>query len=55
MDTLCLFLTTVTSEDLEYKHYDIKNAFTESHLKENIYLIPPLSVTHKKGHVLKAL
>ena len=55
MDTLRLFLATVTSKDLEYEYYDIKNAFTESHLKEDIYLIPPPSITHKEGYVLKAL
>src|SRR5436190_12165342 len=37
MDTLRLFLATVAAEDLECAQFDIKNAFTEAHLKEKIY------------------
>lgn len=55
MDTLRLFLAIVAKEDLECSHFDIKNAFTESHLKEEIYLAPPQGVTVRKGHVLHAL
>lgn len=55
MDTLRLFLATVATEDLECFHYDIKNAFTESHLEEQILLKPPKGIHVKKGHVLKIL
>jgi hypothetical protein len=55
MDTLRLFLATVAAEDLECFHYNIKNAFTKSHLKEQILLKPPEGVHVKKGHVLKVL
>jgi hypothetical protein len=55
MDTLRMFLAFVAKEDLECRQYDIKNAFTESHLKEQIFLQPPQGVTVKKGHVLRAL
>ena len=55
MDTLRLFLAIVASEDLECYHFDIKNAFTESHLKEEIYLEPAEGVTVKPGYVWKAL
>jgi hypothetical protein len=55
MDTLRLFLAAVAAEDLECSQYDIKNAFTESHLKEEIYLEPPKGITVKKGRVWKAL
>ena len=55
MDTLRLFLAVVAAEDLECSQYDIKNAFTESHLKEEIYLQPPKGVPVKKGLVWKAL
>jgi len=55
MDTLRLFLATVAAEDLECFHYDIKNAFTESPLKEQILLKQPEGVHVKKGHVLKVL
>ena len=53
MDTLRLFLAMVAKEDLECTQYDIKNAFTESHLQEKIYLTERVVV--KKGHVLEAL
>jgi hypothetical protein len=55
MDTLRLFLATVAAEDLECSQFDIKNAFTESHLKETIYLEPPKGIPIKKGHVWQAL
>lgn len=55
MATLRAFLSIVAAEDLECHHYDIKNAFTESELKEDIYMAPPLGVTVKKGKVLKIL
>ena len=55
MDTLRLFLATVAAENLECDQYDIKNAFTESHLKETIYLKPPQGIEVKRGYVLKIL
>jgi hypothetical protein len=55
MDTLRLFLAMVAKEDLECYQFDIKNAFTESHLKEKIYLKPPQGVDVKNGYVLEAL
>jgi hypothetical protein len=55
MDTLRLFLAMVATEDLECSQYDIKNAFTESHLKEKIYLEPPKGVEVKRGYVWQAL
>jgi hypothetical protein len=44
MDMLRLFLAIVAFEDLECWHFDIKNAFTESKLKEKIYFPPPPSI-----------
>ncbi|KAI0992168.1 hypothetical protein K3495_g16018, partial [Podosphaera aphanis] len=55
MDTLRLFLALVARHDLECRQFDIKNAFTESTLKEEIYLAPPEGLEIKKGHVLRAL
>jgi hypothetical protein len=55
MDTLQLFLATVAAKDLECSHYDIKNAFTKSHLKEEIYLEPPKGIEVKRGYVWQAL
>ena len=55
MDTLRMFLAMVAVEDLECSQYDIKNAFTESHLKEKIYMAPPPGLGVKKGRVLAIL
>jgi hypothetical protein len=55
MDTLRLFLATVAAEDMECVQFDIKNAFTESHLKEEIYISPPQGVDVKKGYALQIL
>jgi hypothetical protein len=55
MDTLRLFLAVVASENLECLQFDIKNAFTESRLKEKIYISPPQGVEIKKGFVLQLL
>jgi hypothetical protein len=55
METLRLFFAIVTRKNLEYSHFDIKNVFIESYLKEKILidLLPRLKV--KKGIVLKML
>lgn len=55
MDTLRLFLATVAAEDLECSQYDIKNAFTESELKETIYLKVPEGIPVKKGYAWQAM
>ena len=39
-DTLHLFLTIVALKDLECHMIDVNNAFTESILKEDIYMAP---------------
>jgi hypothetical protein len=50
-----MFLAIVVNEDFEWSHFDIKNTFTESHLKEEIYLAPPQGIHVQKSHVLHAL
>lgn len=55
MDTLRVFAACVAAEDLECHHFDIKNAFTESELKEDIYLKAPFGIDVKKGQALKVL
>ena len=50
-----MFLAIVVREDLECLQYDIKNTFTESHLKDLIFLKPPPGLAVKKGHILRAL
>ncbi|CCE29432.1 uncharacterized protein CPUR_03125 [Claviceps purpurea 20.1] len=55
MDTLRLFLAVTAEEDDECHQYDIKNAFTESELKEIIYLKAPEGVSIKKGLFWQAL
>ena len=54
-DTLRILLALVALEDLECHVVDVKNAFTESHLKEDIYMQPPQGVEVEKGMVLKIL
>jgi hypothetical protein len=54
-DTLRVFLAMVAANDLECRQYDVKNAFTESSLKERIYLAPPKGVTVTPGFSLRVL
>jgi hypothetical protein len=54
-DTLRIFLAMVAANDLEYRQYDVKNAFTESSLKERIYLAPPKGVAVTPGLSLRVL
>jgi hypothetical protein len=46
-DTLRLFLTIVTMHDLKCYQVDVNNAFTESYLREDIYIKLPPGVTVK--------
>jgi hypothetical protein len=55
MDTLRVLIAIAAKKDLELTHMDIKNAFTESHLKEQIYLAPPQGVKVKDGYALRVL
>jgi hypothetical protein len=50
-----MFLAIAAKNDWELTHMDIKNAFTESPLKEKIYLSPPQGVDVRKGHTLRVL
>ena len=52
IDILQIFLAIAATKDQELIHFDIKNVFTESHLKEQIYLSPPQGVKVKDGYVL---
>jgi hypothetical protein len=45
----------VTAENLDYRQYDVKNAFTEATLKERIYLSTPQGVPVKNGYSLRVL
>ena len=55
IDTLRTFLAVTAKEDWELTHMDIKNVFTESHLKEQIYLTLLQGVNVKDGYVLRVL
>ena len=55
MDTLRVFLAIAAMKNWDLTHMDVKNAFTESHLKEKIYLSPPKGVKVKKGYALRVL
>ena len=57
-DTLCLFLAIVALKDLECHMIDVNNAFTESILKEDIYMAPLSEVdisSDKAFRVLRSL
>ena len=55
MTTLRAFLSVVAAEDLECRYYDIKNAFTEASMQEDVFMKAPEGVQVKKGCVLKIL
>jgi hypothetical protein len=50
-----MFLAIAAKNDWELTYIDIKNAFTESPLKEKIYLSPLQGVDVRKGHALRVL
>jgi hypothetical protein len=54
-DTLRAFLAVVCMEDLELHSVDVNNAFTESILKEDIYMQPPPGLELPPGKVLHIL
>ena len=51
-DTLRVFMALVALEDLECHQVDVNNAFTESFLRETIYMAPPPGVKVARGRVL---
>ena len=55
INTLRLFLVIVAKQDLKYSYFNIKNTFTKSKLKEDIFLAPPEGVKVTPRKVLKAL
>jgi hypothetical protein len=50
-----MFLAITAKNDWELTYIDIKNIFTESPLKEKIYLSPPQGIDVRKGHALRVL
>jgi hypothetical protein len=54
-DTLRLFFAMVAMHDLECHQVDVNNAFTESDLREDIYMKPPPGVSINPGLALKVL
>ena len=54
-DTLCLFLTIIALKDLECHMININNAFTESILKEDIYMAPLSGVDISPGKAFRVL
>lgn len=53
--TLRAFLSIVAAEDLECWQFDMKNAFTESKMKETVYLKPPYGISVTKGSSLRVM
>ena len=54
-DTLRVFMAAVCERDLELHQVDVNNAFTESSLKEDIFMIPPPGVEVPPNMVLQIL
>ena len=54
-DTLRVFMAAVCKKDLELHQVDVNNAFTESTLQEDIFMIPLLGVEIPQGIALKIL
>jgi len=54
-DTLRVFLAIAAMKDLELHQVDVNNAFTESFLKETIYMSPPPGVKVRSGCALRVL
>jgi hypothetical protein len=52
-DTLRIFFAIVAIQDLECHSVDVNNAFTESFLKEDIYMKAPPGMTVPAGQCLK--
>ena len=55
MDILRIFLALIAAEDLEYNHFNIKNTFTKSTLKEHIFLLKLKGVPIRDKYVLHVL
>ncbi|GIZ47373.1 hypothetical protein CKM354_001046600 [Cercospora kikuchii] len=54
-DTLRVFMAVVCEKDLELHQVDVNNAFTESTLQEEIFMIPPPGVKIPPNMVLQIL
>ena len=56
MATLRAFFAMVVCEDLECRQFDIKNAFTESKLSEELWMKIPQGVkTNKSGTAMRLM
>jgi hypothetical protein len=55
IDTLYIFLVVAAKKNWDLIYIDVKNTFTESPLKEKIYLLPPKGVKVRKGYILHVL
>ena len=55
IDSLRLLLALMALEDMEAEQVDVNNAFTESELKEKIYMLAPNGLSIKSGRVLLLL
>jgi len=51
--SLRMFLAVVAAHDLECHQVDVCNAFTQAHLKEDIYMTAPPAMVLPKGKILK--
>ena len=55
IDSLRMLMAIAAVEDMEAEQVDVNNAFTESKLRETIYMKPPPGVSIKSGSTLRLL
>ena len=55
IDSLRMLMAIMAVEDMEAEQVDVNNAFTESKLRETIYMKPPLGVEIRPGSTLRLL
>ena len=55
IDSLRMLMAIAAVEDMKAEQVDVNNAFTESKLRETIYMKPPPGVSIKSGSTLRLL
>ena len=53
MTIVCILIVVASAHQRPISHMDVKNAFLNGDLQEEVYMIPPPSVSHNPGEVCK--